>query len=136
MPAASLTIPVTVKTPAHVVEVTGLVASAPGASDVVVDATAGKATFRYEFPGDIDPLMWRLYERGLANSATLAVLLSVRATAGSGAGASGLVATLNNSASVSNASYDGKTVAATIAAAGEAMRYLYDEIVAAGLTPI
>ena len=111
-------------------------AAAPGASDVVVDATAGKATFRYEFPGDIDPLMWRLYERGLANSATLAVLVSVRATAGSTATPSNLVATLNNSASASNASYDGKTVAATIAAAGEALRYLHDEIVAAGLTPI
>jgi hypothetical protein len=136
MPAATLTIPVTVKTPAHAALVKDFVVAAAGASDVVVDATAGKATLRYEFPGDIDPLMRRLYERGLANSATLAVLVSVRANAGSAANPSNLIATLNNSASVTNASYDGKTVAATIAAAGEAMRYLYDEIVAAGLTPI
>ena len=85
MPAATLTIPVTVKTPAHAALVKDFVVAAAGASDVVVDATAGKATLRYEFPGDIDPLMRRLYERGLANSATLAVLVSVRANAGSAA---------------------------------------------------
>jgi hypothetical protein len=110
-----------------------IVGAAAGSSDVAVDSTAGKATLRYEFPGDIDPLMRKLYERGLANSATLAVSVPVQAADGVAVRSAELLAGLDAAPSVSNAAYDGKTVSATIAAATEALNDLHARIVAAGL---
>jgi hypothetical protein len=133
MPAAALTIPVNVRTPAQASDVAKIVGAAAGSSDVAVDSTAGKATLRYEFPGDIDPLMRKLYERGLANSATLAVSVPVQAADGVAVRSAELLAGLDAAPSVSNAAYDGKTVSATIAAATEALNDLHARIVAAGL---
>jgi hypothetical protein len=134
MPAASLTIPVSVRTLAQATDIAQIVGAAAGSSDVAVDPVAGKATLRYEFPGDIDPLMRELYERGLANSATLAVSIAVESAHGRTVNSSELVARLNASPTVSNASFDGRAVCATVAAATQALRELHEHIVAAGLT--
>jgi negative regulator of sigma E activity len=133
MSAAALTIPVNVRTPAQVAALAKILNAAVGSSDVTVDPTAGKATLRYEFPGDIDPLMRMLYQRGLANSATLAVSVAVQPVDGAAVNPAALVARLNAAPTVSYASYDGKTVSATIAAATEALRDLHARIVAVGL---
>jgi Zn-dependent membrane protease YugP len=133
MSAAAVTIPVNVRTPAQASDVARIVTAAAGSSDVEVDPMAGKATLHYEFPGDIDPLMRKLYEPGLANSATLGVRVPVKPADGAAVRSVELIALLNAAPAVSNASYDGETVSATVAAATEALRDLHARIVAAGL---
>jgi len=133
MGVVSLTIPLNVKTKSDATDVALIIMAAAGTSDVAVDPTAGKVTLNHEFPGDIDPLMQSLYERGLVNTATVAVSVPVRPEAGAFVNGPELVARLNAARAVSNASYDGKAVNATIAAATEALDDLHERIVAAGL---
>jgi hypothetical protein len=47
-----------------------------------------------------------------------------------------LIAHLNSSPAVTNASFDGKTLSATVIAATNAMRFVYEEIIVAGLMPV
>ena len=47
-----------------------------------------------------------------------------------------LLAELNASPAVSNAAYDGETVSATVLATTSALRYVYEEIIIAGLMPV
>jgi hypothetical protein len=133
MSAASLTIPVNVRTPAQASDVAAIFASDAGSSEVAVDALAGKATLRYDFPGDIDPLMHELYERGLANSATLAISIAVEPLTGRTINSAELVARLNACPAISNASFDGRAVCATVAASTETLHEVHEHIVLAGL---
>jgi hypothetical protein len=134
MPAsASLTIPVRPGSPAQADEIAAIFRSALGSSEIAVDATAGKVTLRYHFPGDIDTIMRQLYARGLTNSATLAVAVTVRAQSGGSIDSARFVAALSASPAISDVSFDGRTVAATVAAATQTMRALHEALTAAGL---
>lgn len=134
-PSASLTIPVRPRTRAAADEIAAIFGSAIGSSEIAVDANAGKVTLRYHFPGDIDAIMRQLYERGLANSATLALALAVRPANGRSVDSAGVVRKLSALPAVSNASFDGTVVAATVAAATETMRALGVALTDAGLEP-
>jgi hypothetical protein len=133
--SASLTIPVSPRTRAQADEIAAIFGSAVGSSEIAVDANAGKVTLRYHFPGDIDAIMRQLYRRGLANSATLALALIVRPANGRTIDSAHVVEKLSASPAVTNASFDGTVVAATIAAATETMRALGAALADAGLEP-
>ncbi len=116
-------------------EISAIFGSSVGSSDIAVDRASGKVTLRYHFPGDIDAIMRQLYARGLTSSATLALALSVRPANGHAVDAAGVVRKLNASPAISNASFDGKIVSATVAAATETMRAMRDTLSAVGLEP-
>ena len=134
--SATVTIPVDVTSPARAQDAAAIFSRTPGTSAVDIDAAAGKATFGFEFPGNIDRLVERLGEKGISSSRTVAIAVPVRNLTGRVVDPTGLVAHLNASPAVSNASFDGKVVAATVAAATNAMRYMYEEIIIAGLMPV
>ncbi len=62
--------------------------------------------------------------------------VSVRNLSGRVIDQSGLIAHLNSSPALSHAAFDGKVVSATVVAATNAMRFLYEEIIVAGLMPL
>jgi hypothetical protein len=133
--SASLTIPVHVRSDIQVSEISAIFGSSVGSSDIAVDRASGKVTLRYHFPGDIDAIMRQLYARGLTSSATLALAVAVRPANGHAVDAAGVVRKLNASPAISNASFDGKVVCATVAAATETMRAMRDTLSAVGLEP-
>jgi hypothetical protein len=134
--SASLTIPVNAATPARREAVGSVLTAALGASDIALDAVAGKAMLRFHFPGDIDPVMNELYRRGLTHSATVAISVRVDRSQGGTVSLAWVLERLGALPAVSNVSFDGSTIGATVAAATGAMRRLHDEIVTAGLTPV
>ena len=134
--SASITIPVTVATPAQAYDARVIFGRTPGTSAVALDAASGKATFGFEFPGNIDRLVERLARKGLGGVTTVAIDVPVRNITGDAIDPTQLIAHLNASPVVSNAAFDGKTVSATVAATTSAMRYVYEEIILAGLMPV
>jgi len=124
-----------VTSPAQHDAIAAVFLSALGSSDIAVDPYAAKATLRFQFPGDIDPVMSELYRRGLTHSATLALLIGVENPKGT-VDAHGLIGRIGALPAVSNVSFDAGVLSATIAAATGSMRSLHDEIVAAGLVPV
>jgi hypothetical protein len=134
--SAALTIPVNAATPARREALGSVFGAALGASDIELDALAGKAMLRFHFPGDIDPMMHELYSRGLTHSATLAVSVRVEHSEAGSVSIAWVLERLGALPAVSNVSFDGSTIGATVAAASGAMRRLYDEIVMAGLVPV
>ncbi len=133
--SASLTIPLQVRSQSQAGEVFAILGSSIGSSDIAVDRAAGKVTLRYHFPGDIDTIMRQLYERGLTSSATLALAISVRPVSGHTVDAAGVVRRLNASPAVSNASFDGTIVSATVAAATSTLRTVHQTLTDAGFEP-
>ncbi|MBD5633020.1 MAG: hypothetical protein IAI49_00965 [Candidatus Eremiobacteraeota bacterium] len=134
--SASVTLPLTLVSPAAAHDARAIFGRTPGTSAVSIDAAGGKATFGFEFPGNIDRLVERLAHKGLSKSATVALEIPVRNLSGRIINPTELIAHLNASPAVSNAAYDGTTVSATVVAATNAMRYLYEEIIIAGLMPV
>jgi hypothetical protein len=134
--SASLTIPVTVTNPSGHEAIAAVFLSALGSSDISVDRYAAKVTLRFQFPGDIDPVMRELYRRGLTHSATVALSIGVANPQGGTVDVHGLVERLGELQAVSNVSFDSGVVSATVAAATDAMRSLHDAIVEAGLVPV
>jgi hypothetical protein len=130
--SASLTIPVTVTTQAQADAAASVFLSALGSSHVAVDPYASKATLAFQFPGDLDPIMRELYRRGLSHSATLAFSIGLRTESGGAGDVRDLVGRLRALPAVSNVSFDGTTLTATIAAATGAMRCVAGEIAKAG----
>ncbi len=110
--------------------------SALGSSDISIDAYAAKAMLRFQFPGDIDVMMRELYRRGLTNTATVALSIGIADPSGGAFDVRSLVGRLAGLPAVSNVSFDGKVLSATVAAATGAMRSFHDEIVSDGLVPI
>jgi hypothetical protein len=133
--SASVTMPLTFVSPAALADARAIFARTPGTSAVKIDP-AGKATFGFEFPGNIDRLVERLSNKGISRAATVAIEVPVRNLSGRIVDAEGLIAHLNASPAVSHASYDGKNVSATVVAATNAMRYVYEEVILAGLMPL
>jgi hypothetical protein len=103
---------------------------------VALDTASGKITFGYEFPGNIDRLVERLERKGLGKVTTVAIDVPVRNIVGGIVDPAKLLAELNASPAVSNAAYDGSTVSATVLATTSALRYVYEEIIIAGLMPV
>jgi hypothetical protein len=135
--SATVTIPVNVGSPARAYDAGKIFSRTPGATHVAFDAAASTATFGFEFPGNIDRLIDRLGAKGLVpTTAAAKVSIPVRNLSGRIIDPTGLIAHLNASPAVSNAAFDGKVVSATVAAATNAMRYLYEEIIIAGLMPV
>jgi hypothetical protein len=134
--SATVTIPVSVSNEAQAYDVSQIFSRTPGTSAVAIDAAAGIATFGYEFPGNIDRLVDRLTAKGLSKARTVTVSVPVRNLSGRVIDPSGLIAHLNSSPALSNAAFDGKAVSATVVAATNAMRFLYEEIIVAGLMPL
>lgn len=68
--AASLTIPMTLATPAQTYDATRIFQATPGLSWLALDPNGGTATIRFEFPGNLDAVMRKLYKRGLATASS------------------------------------------------------------------
>jgi hypothetical protein len=134
--AASLTIPASIVTTVQAYDAQQVLTSAPGTSNISVDAGAGKLSFKFEFPGNIDRIMEKLRARHVTNAQTLAVSIPVENLTGRTIEAAEFVAHISHSPVVHTAAYDGKTLTATIAAQTNAMRYLYEEIIIWGLMPL
>jgi hypothetical protein len=134
--SASLTIPVTLKTPAMAIDARKIFESTPGTENIVIDATAGKATMGFQFPGNIDAMVGQLRRKGLLASSTIALSVPVANLSGRTVDPTALLGELNHSPAISDASYDGHTVSANIVAATNAMRYIYEEIIIFGLMPL
>ena len=134
--SASLTIPVTAATPTQAYDVQRILDSTPGAENIAIDGAAGTAVFDYQFPGNIDATVRRLTKRGLFAGGTIKVIVPVKNLTGKVVDPTELVSALNASPAVRDATYDGTSVSATIVGATNAMRYMYEEILIAGLTAI
>ncbi len=134
--SASITMPVNLTNPARAYDAAAIFARTPGTSAVEFNAASGSATFGFEFPGNIDRLVERLAKKGLAPSATVSIAIPVRNLSGRIVDPTALVAHLNASPAVSHAAFDGKVVSATVVGATNAMRYIYEEIIIAGLMPV
>ena len=134
--SASLTIPVSAATPTQAYDVQRILDSTPGAENIRIDGAAGTAVFDYQFPGNIDATMRRLTKRGLFPGGTIEMSVPVKNLTGKVVDSTELISSLNASPAVRNAVFDGETVSATILGATNAMRYVYEEILIAGLTAI
>ena len=134
--SASLTIPVTVATPTQAYDLQRILDSTPGAENIAIDSAAGTVVFDYQFPGNIDATMRRLAKGGLSGGDAIKVSVPVKNLAGKVVDPHALIEALNASPAVRNAAYDGNSVSATIVGATNAMRYIYEEILIAGLTAI
>jgi hypothetical protein len=134
--SASITIPVTLATERQAYEARLIFGRTPGTSAVSLDAAAGKATFGFEFPGNIDRLVERLAHKGLGPVSDVAVDVPVRNLTGLDVDTAEMLAHLDASPLVANAAYDGATVSVTVAPTTSAMRYVYEEIILAGLMPV
>jgi hypothetical protein len=134
--SASITVPVALGTPAQAYDARTIFLRTPGTSAVALDTASGKITFGYEFPGNIDRLVERLERKGLGKVTTVAIDVPVRNIVGGIVDPAKLLAELNASPAVSNAAYDGSTVSATVLATTSALRYVYEEIIIAGLMPV
>ena len=111
--AASLTIPVSIATPAQAFDARQVLNSAPGTSNVALDTGAGKATFSFEFPGNIDRIMEKLRARHVTSARTLAVSIPIENLTGRLVDPDEFVAHLKASPAVQTAAFDGKTLSAT-----------------------
>ena len=134
--SASVTIPVTATTPTEAYDLREILDSTPGTQNIAIDAAAGTATFGYQFPGNIDATMRRLTSHGLRHGDTIKISVPVKNLSGNVIDSAQLLQALGASPAVQDAAYDGKTVSATILGATNAMRYVYEEILIAGLTAI
>jgi hypothetical protein len=134
--SATLTIPVTFVTSSAKDKALGVLLATAGASAIAVDGSAGTATLGYEFPGNVDGLVRRLNAVGAKTGPTVKVSVPVKNLSGKIVDPTHLLADLNASPAVSDAGYDGNTVTATIALATNAFRYVYEEIIIAGLMPL
>jgi transcriptional regulator with GAF, ATPase, and Fis domain len=134
--SASLTIPVTLATPAQEYDGQKILQSTAGTENIKIDAAGGKVTLGYQFPGNIDALAGRLRRAGILASSTIAISVPVENISGRTIDSATLLEHLNHSPAISGAAYDGQTVTATIVAATNAMRFLYEEIIISGLMPL
>lgn len=134
--SASLTIPVTMVNPAHLFDVRSILESTAGATNIAVDPAKSAATLHYQFPGNIDTVMRKLRSRGLTAATTIAMSVPVKNLSGKDVDAVQLISHLNASPAITGANFDGATVSATILPMTASMRYVYEEIIIAGLTAI
>jgi len=134
--SASLNIPISVTTPAQAFDAQKIFTSTPGTEDIVIDAAGGKATLGFQFPGNIDTLVGRLSRRGLLASKTVSLSVPVQNISGRTIDSATLLAHLNHSPVISGAAYDGHHITATILAATNAFRFVYEEIIISGLMPL
>jgi hypothetical protein len=134
--SASLTIPVTLANPNALYDVTSVLQATAGVSDLAVDAATSKATLGYQFPGSLDSIMRKLRSRGLSAAKTIDISVPVKNLSGKTIDAVQFLSHLNASPAITGANYDGKTVSATIVPMTASMRYVYEEIIIAGLTAI
>jgi len=134
--SASLTIPMLLATPTQSYDARAIFARTPGLRSAELDVAASRATVHFEFPGNVDALMARLVGKRLATSPMATIVVPVQNLSGRVIDPTHLIGSLNASPAVSNASYDGHAVSATIVAATNAVRYIYEEIIVAGLMPL
>jgi len=134
--SASLTIPVRLTTPAQKYDATRAFEATAGLKGLSLDVARGMATIQLEFPGNIDALMRRLAGKRLTHAATISIAVPVQNLSGRIIDPTNLLHALNASPAITNARYDGKTVTATIVAATNSVRYMYEEIIIAGLMPL
>lgn len=134
--SASLTIPMTLETPAQKYDANAVFNRTPGLLCHEIDPAGISVTVQFEFPGNLDALMSRLVGKRLTSSRLATIAVPVVNLAGRAIDPSRLIASLNASPAVSNATFDGNTVSATIVAATNAVRYMYEEIILAGLMPL
>ncbi len=122
--------------PAHRYEVLSILEATAGATHIAVDSASSAVTLQYQFPGNIDSVIRRLRSRGLSAPATIGLSVPVKNLSGKNVDAVQLVSHLNASPAVTGASFDGSTISATIVPMTASMRYVYEEIIIAGLTAI
>ncbi len=134
--SASLTIPVTMVDPAQRYDVQSILEATAGATDIAVDPAKSQVTLQFQFPGNIDPIMRKLRSRGLSAATKVVMSVPVKNLTGKTVDAVAFVSHLNASPAITGAQYDGTTVSATIVPMTASMRYVYEEIIVAGLTAV
>jgi hypothetical protein len=132
--AAALTIPLTIASPQAREDALEILENTAGSQDVSIDA-AGTASLKLQFPGNIDSLMGKLRgKRLIAGLPSIGVSVPVkpfRTVDGAD-----VLQRLRASATLSNVGYDGATVTATALASTSALRYIFEEVLIAGLMPV
>jgi hypothetical protein len=134
--SASLTIPVTMVDQANRYDVLSILEATAGATNIAIDPATSAVTLHYQFPGNIDTVMRKLRSRGLSAATTIAMSVPVKNLSGKDVDAVQFVSHLNASPAITGANFDGSTVSATILPMTASMRYVYEEIIIAGLTAI
>jgi hypothetical protein len=135
--SAALTIPMKLPTPLSAALALDVLARSAGASDVAVDATASTATFKYQVPGSLDKIVAKLAAKGIHIGGWVKVGIPVRpSTPATVIDGPTLVAHLNASPAVKDATFDGHMVGADVFPATNAMRFVFEELIVAGLLPI
>jgi hypothetical protein len=132
----ALTIPLQITSPEALEDALSVLENTPGSEDVAIDA-AGHATLKLQFPGNIDALIGKLRsKRVLTGLPLMGVSLPVQSMEGVHVDAADVFERLRASATLSNIEYDGTTVTATAVASTSALRYIFEELVNAGVMPI
>jgi hypothetical protein len=132
--AASLTIPLQIASPEAREDALAILENSAGSQDVAIDS-AGTATLKLQFPGNIDALMSKLrHKRVIAGLPLIGVSVPVKPMIT--VDPADVLDRLRASATLSNVTYDGATVAATAIATTSALRYIFEEVVNAGLMPV
>jgi hypothetical protein len=135
--SAALSIPVKLPTPLSAALALDVLARSAGASDAAVDAATSTATFNYQVPGSLDKIVAKLAAKGIHLGGWAKVGIPVQpATPGVAIDGPTLIAHLNASPAVKDATFDGHTVGANVFPATNAMRYVFEELIVAGLLPI
>jgi hypothetical protein len=133
--SAALTIPLQLATPVAREDALYILENAAGSEDVAIDA-AGTATLKLQFPGAIDALMRKLRaKRAIGALPMIGVSLPVKPMIDD-VDPADVLERLRASASLSNVTYDGSTVTATAIATTSALRYIFEEVINAGLMPV
>jgi hypothetical protein len=131
----SLTIPLEITSSQAREDALKVLNQTPGAEDVSIDA-AGTASLKLQFPGNIDALIGKLRgKRVLEGLPLLTVSVPVKPMI-EHIDAADVLERLRASATLSNVVYDGATVSATAIATTSALRYIFEEVVNAGLMPV
>jgi hypothetical protein len=133
--SAALTIPLHVSTTNAREDALEILENTPGSAGVSID-DAGVASFHLQFPGNIDALVSKLRGKRVLDAATPTMTLSVTVQSMRLVDPADVLQRLKSSPAISEASYNGTVVAVAAVATTSAARYVFEEILNAGLMPI
>jgi hypothetical protein len=132
--SAALTIPLHVSTRNAREDALEILENTPGSAGVSLD-DAGVASFHLQFPGNIDALVSKLRGKRVLD-ATPTMTLSVAVESMRLVDPADVLQRLKSSPAISEAAYDGTHVSVAAVATTSAARYVFEEILNAGLMPI
>jgi hypothetical protein len=135
--SATVTIPLSIRSSVDADEALTVLTNTAGSSSASVDPAAGTGTVVMQMPGNIDALMAKLASHKLLPGDWITVSVPVRSLAipGYTIDTAALTAKLLASPAVTAATINGDKIEATVAAETASMRFMYEEILHAGMIP-